>query len=29
VLGHDNIETTAISLNISREEAAREYREKW
>ena len=29
VLGYDNIETTAISLNISREEAAREYREKW
>jgi integrase/recombinase XerD len=29
VLGHDNIETTAIYLNISGEEAAREYREKW
>jgi integrase/recombinase XerD len=29
VLGHDNIETTAIHLNISGAEAAREYREKW
>jgi hypothetical protein len=29
VLGHDNIETTAIYLNLSGEEAAREYREKW
>jgi hypothetical protein len=29
VLGHDNIETTAIYLNISGAEAAREYREKW
>lgn len=29
VLGHDNIGTTAIYLNISGEEAAREYRDKW
>jgi integrase/recombinase XerD len=29
VLGHDNIETTAIYLNISGEEATREYRDKW
>jgi integrase/recombinase XerD len=29
VLGHDHIETTAIYLNISGEEAAREYRDKW
>jgi integrase/recombinase XerD len=29
MLGHDNIETTAVYLNISGEEAAREYREKW
>jgi integrase/recombinase XerD len=29
VLGHDNIETTAMYLNISGEEAARKYREKW
>jgi len=29
VLGHDHLETTAIYLNLSMEEAIREFREKW
>ncbi len=28
-LGHENLQTTAIYLNLSPEEALREYREKW
>lgn len=29
ILGHDNLQTTAIYLNLSSEEALREFREKW
>lgn len=29
ILGHDHLSTTAIYLNLSPEEAIREYREKW
>lgn len=29
ILGHDRLETTAIYLNLSPEEALREFREKW
>jgi integrase/recombinase XerD len=29
ILGHSNLTTTAIYLNLSPEEALREYREKW
>lgn len=29
ILGHGNLQTTAIYLNLSPEEALREYREKW
>ncbi len=29
ILGHSNLQTTAIYLNVSDEEALREFREKW
>lgn len=29
ILGHENLQTTAIYLNLSPEEALREFREKW
>jgi integrase/recombinase XerD len=29
ILGHDNLATTAIYLNLSNEEALREFRAKW
>lgn len=29
ILGHDRLETTAIYLNVSPEEAIREFKEKW
>jgi len=29
IMGHSNLQTTAIYLNVSDEEALREFREKW